>query len=230
MTIEQLRREVMKYRKTALIEAVQWWKMGDHPAVVLKSDRNRYADEGIPWIDTLEGGHIVTPGDWIATGIKGEHWPIKPDVFAATYEPADANKPTFEGDEAEVRRRIGDIFGGRGDGTYDEALEVLAITLGLLDAKDAEIDRLLETLADRDAAIVEAVRRADRYDWSTACFEIVYPLRPFLPAPEPVSDPLDSLIERVAERLKDNPLGTTWHEALREEALAGKIVFEGEGK
>lgn len=39
------------------------------------------------WIDTLEGGHIVCPGDWIATGVQGEHWPIKPDVFAATYEP-----------------------------------------------------------------------------------------------------------------------------------------------
>lgn len=77
-----------KFRKTALIEATQWHKMGDHPAVVLKSDLHRYADEGIPWIETLEGGHVVTPGDWIATGVQGEHWPIKPDVFAATYEPA----------------------------------------------------------------------------------------------------------------------------------------------
>jgi hypothetical protein len=40
------------------------------------------------WIDTLEGGHIVCPGDWIITGVKGEHYPCKPDVFAATYEPA----------------------------------------------------------------------------------------------------------------------------------------------
>ena len=38
------------------------------------------------WIDTLEGGHIVCPGDWIITGVKGEHYPCKPDVFAATYE------------------------------------------------------------------------------------------------------------------------------------------------
>lgn len=39
------------------------------------------------WIDTLEGGHIVCPGDWIITGIQGEHYPCKPDIFAATYEP-----------------------------------------------------------------------------------------------------------------------------------------------
>lgn len=74
-----------RFRKTATIEAVQWFKMGDHPAVILKSARNRYADEGVPWIPTLEGGHVVTPGDWIATGAEGEHWPIKPDIFAKTY-------------------------------------------------------------------------------------------------------------------------------------------------
>ncbi len=38
------------------------------------------------WIDTLEGGHIVCPGDWIIKGIKGEIYPCKPDIFKATYE------------------------------------------------------------------------------------------------------------------------------------------------
>jgi hypothetical protein len=38
------------------------------------------------WIDTLEGGHNVCPGDWIATSVHGEHWPIKPDVLAESYE------------------------------------------------------------------------------------------------------------------------------------------------
>ena len=39
------------------------------------------------WIETLEGGHIACPGDWIITGIKGEKYPCKPDIFYATYEP-----------------------------------------------------------------------------------------------------------------------------------------------
>lgn len=43
------------------------------------------------WIDTLEGGHIVCPGDWIVTGVQGERYPCKPDIFAATYEPAEAS-------------------------------------------------------------------------------------------------------------------------------------------
>ena len=38
------------------------------------------------WIDTLEDGHNVCPGDWIITGIKGEKYPCKPDIFDATYE------------------------------------------------------------------------------------------------------------------------------------------------
>jgi len=38
------------------------------------------------WIDTLEGGHIVCPGDWIITGVAEEHYPCKPDIFEKTYE------------------------------------------------------------------------------------------------------------------------------------------------
>lgn len=43
------------------------------------------------WIDTLGGGHIVCPGDWIITGVHGEHYPCKPAIFAATYEPFAGN-------------------------------------------------------------------------------------------------------------------------------------------
>jgi hypothetical protein len=38
------------------------------------------------WVDTLEGGHIVCPGDWIITDIKGEKYPCKPDIFEKIYE------------------------------------------------------------------------------------------------------------------------------------------------
>lgn len=39
------------------------------------------------WIDTLEGGHTVCPKDWIITGVEGEYYPCKPDIFEQTYEP-----------------------------------------------------------------------------------------------------------------------------------------------
>lgn len=37
---------------------------------------------------TFEGNHLVSWGDWIIEGIKGELYPCKPDIFAMTYEPA----------------------------------------------------------------------------------------------------------------------------------------------
>jgi hypothetical protein len=39
-------------------------------------------------IRTLEGIHTVEWNDWIIRGVKGELYPCKPDIFAATYEPA----------------------------------------------------------------------------------------------------------------------------------------------
>lgn len=40
----------------------------------------------VPYIDTLEGAHYISPGDWIITGVKGERYPCKPDIFEMTYE------------------------------------------------------------------------------------------------------------------------------------------------
>ena len=40
-------------------------------------------------IKTLEGIGEVTPGDWIITGVQGEKYPCKPDIFDATYEPVE---------------------------------------------------------------------------------------------------------------------------------------------
>ena len=39
-------------------------------------------------IGTLEGTMRAVPGDWIIRGVKGEIYPCKPDIFAATYEAA----------------------------------------------------------------------------------------------------------------------------------------------
>jgi hypothetical protein len=99
-----------------VIEATQWFKNGDHPldhcfivspvsGVPFYSEGKvvrYYRHPGVPgnkpceqcgqphhihgWVDTLEQGHRVCPGDWIITGVKGERYPCKPDVFAATYE------------------------------------------------------------------------------------------------------------------------------------------------
>lgn len=40
-------------------------------------------------IRTLEGDMRAEMGDWIITGIKGERYPCKPDIFAETYAPVE---------------------------------------------------------------------------------------------------------------------------------------------
>lgn len=39
------------------------------------------------YIKTLEGNMEVSPGDYVVTGVHGEQYPVKPDIFAKTYEP-----------------------------------------------------------------------------------------------------------------------------------------------
>lgn len=71
----------MKFRKKpVVIEATQWFKQGDHHAVEYDPA------DGCYFIRTLEGPMTVTVGDWIITGVKGEHYPCKPDIFEMTYE------------------------------------------------------------------------------------------------------------------------------------------------
>lgn len=40
-------------------------------------------------VETPEGSLRATPGDWIITGVNGEQYPCKPDVFEKSYEPVD---------------------------------------------------------------------------------------------------------------------------------------------
>lgn len=103
-------------KKPVVIEATQWFKNGDHPEDecywVDDKSPDRFLSEGKivrywrrpdtrgsspcskcgkdmhihGWIDTLEDGHRVCPNDWIITGVQGELYPCKPDIFEATYE------------------------------------------------------------------------------------------------------------------------------------------------
>lgn len=101
-------------KKPVAIQAIQWTGenlcevinfTGKHPrwsewfATWEDYEARVRADGGIFKIITLEGAMEATPGDWIIRGVKGEHYPCKPDIFAATYEPTaptaqpDAERP-----------------------------------------------------------------------------------------------------------------------------------------
>lgn len=41
----------------------------------------------VPYIITMEGKHYIQKGDYIITGVEGERYPCKKDIFQKTYEP-----------------------------------------------------------------------------------------------------------------------------------------------
>ena len=62
-----------------------WNSLGDHPGVVELPDDHPDKLNGCGWIETLEGGYVVSPGDYIVTGVNKEYHAVKPDIFHATY-------------------------------------------------------------------------------------------------------------------------------------------------
>lgn len=38
------------------------------------------------WLKTLGAPLNIEIGDWIATGVNGEHWPVKDEIFRKTYK------------------------------------------------------------------------------------------------------------------------------------------------
>ena len=46
-----------------------------------------YQTDKIMYIETLEGTMKANVGDYIITGVNGEQYPCKPDIFNQTYEP-----------------------------------------------------------------------------------------------------------------------------------------------
>jgi len=92
----------MKFRKKpVVIEAITFEELVAYGVSV-----SRGLIGGMPWsfvynghaithenddcylIPTLEGTHKMMRGDMLITGVKGEIYPCKGDIFAMTYEPA----------------------------------------------------------------------------------------------------------------------------------------------
>ena len=61
---------------------MEWFKAKKKPVEV--SVRGPVAKKEV--IHTLEGDMTASPGDYVIRGVKGEMYPIKPDIFEETYE------------------------------------------------------------------------------------------------------------------------------------------------
>ena len=75
----------MKFkRKNVIVDATQWFKLGDHPNVT------KYVDEDEPekivgWINTIDGGNIVNVGDWIIRNSNGNYSSCNLEKFTKNY-------------------------------------------------------------------------------------------------------------------------------------------------
>lgn len=82
----------MKYRKKpVVIDAVQY--TGDNFKEICdfvgKTLNRPDSEQNHIIIETLEGDHIASVGDFIIKGVHGEFYPCKPDIFEKTYELAE---------------------------------------------------------------------------------------------------------------------------------------------
>lgn len=77
----------MKYRKKPIvIEAIKYnGKNAQEIANFMGCQYPATKDEKLV-IRTLEGNPYADIGDWIIKDVKGEFYPIKNDIFLATYE------------------------------------------------------------------------------------------------------------------------------------------------
>lgn len=103
-------------KRPIVVDAEQWFKNGDHSQdacyPIALDDNNSFMSEGKVvryyrnpndkssryckhcgntmhyhgWIDSLDSGHVVCPGDWVIEGLVGGYYVCKPDVFALEYE------------------------------------------------------------------------------------------------------------------------------------------------
>ena len=46
-------------------------------------------------VHTLEGDMTGDAGDWLITGVEGEQYPCRDDIFRKTYEPVDGDAATL---------------------------------------------------------------------------------------------------------------------------------------
>lgn len=80
-------------KKPVVIEAIQWMgnNLSECKSFLGDSFDSHVADRGLNGrseliVKTLEGQHIASKGDYLIRGVKGEHYPCKPDIFLATYD------------------------------------------------------------------------------------------------------------------------------------------------
>jgi hypothetical protein len=133
---------VPKFRKKpVVVEAIQIGKESIHRAYEFASAGAppeaqwvaRACPEGLR-VRTPEGERLGCHGDWLIRGVRGELYPCKPDIFAATYEPADGALTELARTHVAITKqlrqdldgclqRLKTANGGQPEGTMDPSVQ-----------------------------------------------------------------------------------------------------------
>jgi polyhydroxyalkanoate synthesis regulator phasin len=81
----------------------EWFKSWEEYENHVKSDGNLFK------IFTLEGVMEASVGDYIIRGVKGEHYPCKPDIFMQTYDEA-TESPSVGDDVVKMAEKYADKY------------------------------------------------------------------------------------------------------------------------
>lgn len=68
-----------------------------------EEETERWPRFQLPYLKTLEGNHFIRPTDFIVTGVAGERYPVKKEIFECTYELAPDGALPKELEEADAR-------------------------------------------------------------------------------------------------------------------------------
>jgi hypothetical protein len=102
--------EATKYRKkpveiegliltdTNAADIVRWITEGGHRAIMRGGPGGGSIGATVT-IRTLEGDHLASVGDVVIRGVQGEFYPVKPEIFAETYDKVDGpiEADTYDG-------------------------------------------------------------------------------------------------------------------------------------
>ncbi len=73
-------------KKPVVVEAEQFLVVQQPWPEGVMEDSKSPTGYSIGTLENTASGHEVTPGDWIITGVRGERYPCKPEIFEETYE------------------------------------------------------------------------------------------------------------------------------------------------
>lgn len=146
-------------------------------------------------IKTLEGLMVGNSGDWLITGVKGEQYPCKDDIFRATYEPVSQ-------DELRERRQAFQRL--LDQQLHDIGLELLTANLGRNEHNDPMWNAVIRhSVTGVDSVIALFPKEADPYSdetlkqlvarikwaYTNSCFNLVPSATKVEPKAQPPATP-----------------------------------------